>query len=622
VMQWRGIGTDEMRVVRERATMEGGENRPALDGREIEAAEFTGEMADGFAEVYRLLVRRREELLEILEGFAGDPVRAVLRPTRVYGLLLAESFHPDVLRDALDRDLLFDRLWVGLADQPVLARALPAEHRDLRASDIPAFLARPAATDAWSSRGERIPGLFLEPALATARRRIGEMGEEDLRRQLALLRLSLGTQLLNRDDVGWTGYPPADPGPPLPAGELRERLLAGARAVGEWFGEMALRDGKHATWIGLEYRNELWSMVPMPEDLYAGLPGVALFLGWLGELTGEERWTVLAREALQSLLARRTGGEADETLSLGAFTGWGGILYAVAHLGALWEDREILAAAGPMAERIAARIAGDDEIDVVGGAAGAIAGLLALHRASGSARALEVAVRCGEHLLARSHPAEPGLGWLTKLAHRAPQTGFSHGNAGIGAALVELGAATGDRRFLEAGLAGFAWEREAFWAALERWLRQGEGPPPPESSVAIAWCYGAPGVGIARLRALPHVEGEERRALVEEVEEAVRLTLERGFGENHCLCHGDLGNLDFLLQAREALGGEALDAAIDRQTRATLASIHRDGWLCGTRGGVEAPSLMIGFAGIGYGLLRVAEPGRVPSVLALEAPTS
>ena len=37
--------------------------------------------------------------------------------------------------------------------------------------------------------------------------------------------------------------------------------------------------------------------------------------------------------------------------------------------------------------------------------------------------------------------------------------------------------------------------------------------------------------------------------------------------------------------------------------------------------GVETPGLMTGLAGIGYGLLRLAEPRRTPSVLALEPPT-
>jgi type 2 lantibiotic biosynthesis protein LanM len=622
VLQWQGTGTDEMRAIRERVPMEGGRNRPSLDGREVEAAEFRDDMAAGFTEVYRLLARRREEVRGLLDRFADDPVRAVLRSTRIYGLLLSESFHPDVLRDALDRDLLFDRLWIGVEDQPVLARVVTVEHRELHAGDIPAFSALPSSLDLWTSQGERIPGFFRETALAAARRRLDGLGEKDLWRQLTLLRLSLGTQLLNRDDVTWSRYGAVDPGPPVAPRELRSRLVGHAYALGTWFAEMALRDERHATWIGLDFRNRVWSLAPAPEDLYAGLPGIALFLGYLGTVTGEARWTALSRAALASLLARLDldGTSESGPSSIGAFIGWGGPLYAAACLGALWQDSGLLAAAGRMVERIAPRIEGDEDLDIVGGAAGAILPLLALGRAAGSRRPLEVAVLCGEHLLARSHPAGPGLGWLTRLATERPQVGFSHGNAGIGLALVELAAASRDGRFLDAGLAAFAWEREAFWPELRRWLAGGgDQPPSLESLTAMAWCYGAPGVGLSRLRALPHVQDPEaRRALLAEIEEAVRQTVPRGFGENHCLCHGDLGNLDFLLQARQALGRADLDEVIDRQTRAVLASIERDGWLCGTRGDVESPALMNGYAGIGYGLLRLAAPEQVPSVLALE----
>ncbi|HEV8580816.1 MAG TPA: type 2 lanthipeptide synthetase LanM family protein [Thermoanaerobaculia bacterium] len=630
VIQWQGTGTDEMRVVRERVIMEGGCNRPTLDGREIEAGEHTAEIAMGFAEMYRLLLRHREELLDAegpLAGFADAPVRAVLRPTRVYGLLLSESFHPDVLRDARDRDALFDRLSVGVEDQPALACVMEFERRDLWASDIPAFTARPSSTDLWTSRGEHFPGFFTEPAFETVRRRLREMGEEDLRRQLSLLRLSLGTQLLNRDDVDWTGYAPTDPGPPLAEEQLRERLLARACELGAWFESMALRDERVATWIGLEFRNRVWSIVPAPEDLYAGLPGIALFLGYLGamigEKRGEERWTALARSALNSLLARFEDADEGQGLaSIGAFVGWGGIVYAAAHLGALWRDADLLAEAERLAERIPPRIEADADIDVIAGAAGAIGGLLALHRATNSRRALEIAVLCGEHLLSRSHAAGPGLGWLTRLATDEPQIGFSHGNAGIGLALAELGAAAGDGRFSAAGLAAFAWEREAFWPELRRWRGKGDGSRPPlESTVALAWCYGAPGVGMARLAALRHAkDAETRNALEAEVREAARITAAEGFGQNHCLCHGDLGNLDFLLQVHDWFGESDLAERIRRQTQIVLASIERDGWLCGTRGAVEAPGLMNGLAGIGYGLLRLAAPERVPSVLALEPP--
>jgi type 2 lantibiotic biosynthesis protein LanM len=637
ILQWTGAGTDEMRAVRERVPMEGGSNRPRLDGKEVEAALYTEEMAAGFRAAYRLLMRRREELLapgSPVARFAGDPMRAVLRPTQVYGLLLSESFHPDVLRDALDRDLLFDRLWVGIEEQPAIARAIAAEHCDLHAGDIPAFTACPASADLWTSRGERIPGFFPEPSFLAVQRRIATLDEADLERQTALLRLSLGTQLLNRDDVGWTGYAPTDPDPALSAEELRARLIAAARAIGDRLAALAIRDARevgYVTWIGLEFRNKVWSLSPMPEDLYAGLPGIALFLGYLGEITGDVETTGLARAAVATLRSRVDGGAPGIT-NIGTFLGWGGILYAFVHLAALWRDGELLAAAQRIPERIAALVESDEDLDVVGGAAGAIPALLALHsaRASSSAasssEALSTAVLCGERLLARAQPAGPGLGWLTRIADERPQVGFSHGNAGIGLSLVELGAASGEARFTEAGLAAFSWEREVFWSELKHWLDRREGEaPPPESTVAMAWCYGAPGVALSRLRALRRLLADraarpEREALERELEDALRLTAERGFGQNHCLCHGDLGNLDVLLEAARQLGDPARAAEVKRLTHAVLAGIERDGPRCGTRGGVESPGLMNGLAGIGYGLLRLADPDRVPSVLAQAPP--
>lgn len=623
VIQWRGIGTDEMRVERDRVTMEGGHNRPVLDGRPAQVGEFRDEMARGFTAVYRLLAGHPEELQRQISRFADDPVRVVLRPTRIYGALLLESFHPDYLRDALDRDRLFDRLWLEAGFQPVLAQAIAAEHRDLSEGDIPFFSTLPSSRDVWTSRGERLADFLAEPALDLVRRRTGELGEEDLRRQLWLLRLSLGTQLLNRDDVQWTSYAPDPRAPRLTPEALRESLLRHARAVGGWFAEMAVRQGDHASWIGLEYRNKTWSLETTPEDLYSGLPGIALFLGFLGEIAGDPATTGLARDAVSTLRAQveiqTADGAPGRKASIGAFQGFGGIVWALAHLGHLWKDPEILAAAERLAERFPAILEQDEDLDLIGGSAGAILGLLALYEACGSKRVLEIAAQCGERLLDRAEPWGPGLGWRTRLATEKPSAGISHGVGGIALALTRLGAVTGDRRFLNAGLAGFAGERERFWSDLERMLHGNPGEePPPESTVALAWCYGAPGVGLSRLEAYPYARSAaEREALRREIDQAVRRTLDRGPGQNHCLCHGDLGNLDFLLQAQESFPSPELAAGIQRFLEIVLASLDRDGWLCGTRGNIDSPGLMNGFAGIGLGLLRMLAPERVPSVLGL-----
>jgi lantibiotic modifying enzyme len=50
---------------------------------------------------------------------------------------------------------------------------------------------------------------------------------------------------------------------------------------------------------------------------------------------------------------------------------------------------------------------------------------------------------------------------------------------------------------------------------------------------------------------------------------------------------------------------------------AVMDFIDGSGWITGLPHGIEAPGLLVGLAGTGYGMLRLAAPERVPSALAL-----
>ena len=66
------------------------------------------------------------------------------------------------------------------------------------------------------------------------------------------------------------------------------------------------------------------------------------------------------------------------------------------------------------------------------------------------------------------------------------------------------------------------------------------------SRFQTTWCYGAPGIGPARLGALcPWRNAAVRFA----IDAALETTRRQGFGANHSLCHGDLGNLDLFHEA-------------------------------------------------------------------------
>jgi hypothetical protein len=105
----------------------------------------------------------------------------------------------------------------------------------------------------------------------------------------------------------------------------------------------------------------------------------------------------------------------------------------------------------------------------------------------------------------------------------------------------------------------------------------------------------------------------EDKGMRQDIAVALKTTRAHGFGYNHSLCHGDLGNLDLLLEARLRLGRADLQSDIQDIAARIVADMRQNGWRCGNPLGVESPGLMTGLAGIGYELLRLAEPTRVPS---------
>ena len=622
VPTWESVGTDEMHFVRKRVELPGSQNRPSLNGADVNALDYAAAIIAGFTWAYRAILEYRDELLSVngpLARFAEDEVRAILRPTRTYGLLLHESFHPDVLRDALDRERLFDRLWVSAEQFSQLAKAIPAERADLQQLDIPMFTTRPNSRDLWTSTDERIADFFDETGLALVRHRLQQLSEDDLSRQIWFIRASLTSLSV---DVGQARLRPYLPTQPK-ANADREQLLAAARAIGDRLQVLALGDEHEVAWIGLALINErYWSLLPSGGDLYSGSPGIVLFLAYLGEVTQAKRYTDLARAGLVTL-KRQIEQVRRRIKSIGAFDGWGSVMYILTHLGTLWNEPDLLTEAEAITEVLPELIEEDEALDIISGTAGCIGSLISLYRCLPSERVLAAAIQCGDRLIARAQPMTPGVGWLTTGAKTKPLTGFSHGAAGIAWALMELAALTGEARFRATALEALAYERSLFSPEVKNWpdLRDpeilGRTVDDDQLPFMVTWCHGAPGIGLARLRTLPYLDDAEIRA---EINTALETTLQQGFGLNHSLCHGDLGNLELLLQASQMLGDPKWSEHLNRVTAMILESIHERGWLGGVPLRVETPGLMSGLAGIGYGLLRLAEPAQVPSVLILAPP--
>ncbi|WP_426751188.1 type 2 lanthipeptide synthetase LanM family protein [Myxococcus sp. Y35] len=613
-------GTDRMRFERRPVALPAANNLPRLEGQEAPVLAYRDALADGFSRMYGLLLEHREALLAEdgpLAAFEDVPMRVLFRNTAVYGALLFESYHPHALTDGLERQRFFDHLWRGVLTVPDLETLVPLETAELERGDLPYFAARPGSTDLESGIGQRVPGYFAESGMARVRRRLAELSPADGMRQRWVLDRSLDVLLLSSRMVDRPTYAFREHAMP----GLRDALLAEAHRAGERLMTLAFERGGEAHWLSLDAGEGGWRLGSPGADVFQGRAGIALALGYLGEATGDARFTALARATLRTQ-TRILAEEPRSVVGLGLINGWGGILYALTHLGVLWNDGALLDEAAAHVQRLRPLVEEDRVLDVGAGAAGCLLSLLVLgeHRPSDALWA--TAEACGRRLLETATPQPRGAAWLCEAAGNRYLAGIAHGAAGIALALLRLFARTGDTRLRDAAIAGMAFERGLYAPEERNWpdLRAGAkelATVDGAEHFLWAWCTGAPGVGLARLFGLPWVDDA---AVREEIAIAVDSTLARGFGRNHGLCHGDLGNADFLLEAAAVLGDDALKARTDRVAGGILQGIRERGYLFGLQGNTETPGLLVGLAGIAYGLARLALPERLPSLLAVAPP--
>lgn len=623
---WINPRTDEMKLVYEhREAKDEFNNLPHLNNQPVSAAAFLTDIVEGFKYTYNFISEHKEEILSengILNSFSQEPVRVVTRGTAVYTRLLLESYHPNLLRNAIARDWLFDYLWLDrkLFPKEVAKWVVDSELDDMYDNLVPHFTTYPNSLDLWNSRKQKLSNCFIETSLEQIHQRIQNFGQEDLDRQCWFIEGSFGGMLKQQrleKNNHWLE--------PIPANfkenvsttnSKKDKLVEAAKAIGDKLNTSAIRHDDYATWVTLSIaENGSFRFDQVETTLYDGTCGIALFLAYLGKLTNNRTYTDLAKSAVKTL--SHTPSFQGNRL-IGAFNGWGSVIYTFTHLSSLWNDKELLLEAEIILGRLPSLIERDRRFDIISGAAGCILALLNLYKVHPSELVLELALKCGRHLVEHSQSEATGLGWIC-IEKTRPLSGLSHGAAGIAWALLSLAKITNDRSFQETAEKAIEYERSLFVARVGNWLDLREAEVFGER-FTNAWCHGAPGIGLARLATLDIFKDH---SVLQEIEVAVKTTLSRGFSVNTSICHGGLGNIDFILQSSKELSIPET-SVLETITEALLKTIDNKGidYLTRSPHGIEFPGLMTGMAGAGYQLMRLAYPEIVPSLLRLSPPVN
>ncbi|WP_205877056.1 type 2 lanthipeptide synthetase LanM family protein [Mycobacterium camsae] len=614
-LAWRDINTDAMRpelIAQAEATLP---NLPQFGGRYALPGDYVDDLASGFRDYATFLQQQRPE--DLFGRFAGLTVRKVLRPTRFYYMLLERLRDHRAMDDGAVWSAQADftaRLSDWERDSDPLWPLQSAERAAIVELNVPHFV--------MGSDGNEIADAFGTSVATTgpsgrdrACGRLLDLDEAQIARQTEVIEVSTAT--LRRQVPRLTLAPLNNDGS---AGATSEDAFhAAAEAAVKTLSQHAFHGNSDAAWIGLDWLgdNEVSQLVALGHDLYNGTCGIALFLAAHAAVTGSASSRDLAVAALADLRERlhgRNPGRVARLLGLGGGFGLGSIVYGLAVVADLLGDSGLLADAHRIAELVTDElIAADRQLDVLGGSAGAILGLLRLHRQTGSGDALARAIRCGKHLLAQSRVGAPAQRtWLTPGFAR-PINGMSHGAAGFAYALASLSSVTGSDEFADAARECLAFENASFDAQRGNWPDLRSDP----AAWPCKWCHGAPGIGLARAAMTGYavVPGDVLRT---DIGHALTATARAWPAPTDTLCCGTLGSVELLWEASDVLGDHALRDRASQWLLSVVLTARERGtyrWSSGTS--QFNLGLFRGVAGAGYTSLRRVAPA-LPNVLMWE----
>ena len=186
--------------------------------------------------------------------------------------------------------------------------------------------------------------------------------------------------------------------------------------------------------------------------------------------------------------------------------------------------------------------------------------------------------------------------------------GFAHGSSSMAIAMFVLYRQFGDIRYFEAFNHSLLHDRSFYSDKIHGWI---DGRNPSYTEDSGSWCHGATGIVLSRL--ILASEGFVDEIIKKELNVAIG-QIEKRVGYNLSVCHGSLGNLEIL-----HLLLTPNDTEVFRWVNSIAIEISNGkDIICGDDNRNSQVGLFMGFAGIGYQLLRFYDWKNVPSILCLE----
>lgn len=577
----------------------------------------------GFREQSLNFIQRRSDWLSpggFFDRFVGLPRRVVLRATRVYFSIQIQQLQAEALRSEFSQGMKLEqlaRLFLMAETRPKNWPVFAAEMCQMERLDIPYFVHQIDNNQLPLLDGTNaIDNFFETSGLQSSRQRLESFDDDVIEFQVRLIKGAIQAKELRAHCNILQEIPTQSCANSLDLSapkRLREAQNIARKLVALSF------DNGHGKpeWVGFDLARDCDKLLfrPLGTSLYSGSIGIAAFFACLikSQARSDRSPRVegigrMVQGILRPLteLADQTGGGGllrwwrDQPMGLGGSGGQLLTLIAMDEVGVAPDGfKSGCELACQLLEGLReSYVVNDPALDLISGVTGLIGPLLLLD----TAKSVRLAKLLGDRLV---ETQEESGGWVNSDSKSTPSPlGFSHGMAGMVAALAQLYRRTGSLHYRDAALKALVYERKQFNVEMDNWLASHLHGRRDSNRLMDSWCHGASGSALGRLCLM----GTDLWDAT--VEQEVRMMLEimgrKAFPVDH-ICCGSFGRIAILRMAHQRLDNEMWRVISDQ---IELSSLHEDlkrdeqfRFLDTQEVSLIQPGFMNGLSGIGLVLL-------------------
>jgi lantibiotic modifying enzyme len=550
---------------------------PRCDDHTCLLSDHIAPFLDGYNCGWQCMLTALRERSASLRAWAqaslSSKVRVVLRPTSLYGVLLRRARQPDCLK-SYERAIGMIKALILMQSSDEATALVEAETQDIVQFNVPLFWRKANSLDVYDSSGR-----FCFTMTAS---------RQDL---WDLARCTATKFKCSADDI-WK----------LAASKVGDDItLSLDDSCSQFAFAVAQQIARSLSSIRIPTQCGPWM------SLYDGLVGHTLLLAALYSISADDTLKSLCMRIFTHATELLTSAGNTSTLGIGAASGVGGVIYGLTFCSRLLHEPALLGHALSLALSWAPAVEQDTKFDLMDGAAGWLLCLIQLHDViamdrSGPHRqqlnALQDSIRLSvRHLQKHAKEEACGCSWH-RDKFETGLTGMSHGNAGVALALrLAQALLDGDDNLGPLVDACDRYEDSHFDTNSCNW----RDTRPWTAGLISSWCYGAPGICMARAAGGVKVSDLPSSAVDSLKSAAANFSPAPSYRDLNVCCgaSGVITALLYLSHEREDLAARAKAAMLD-----VLKAVHKQDLLFEGNHG-----FFTGLSGIAYVALQVAHQG-------------